>query len=105
MRRALLLLLLLGIVASRALAASAPDISKPLLTQPGAEGCESADEVKKLQAATPGTAVDGCYTLDPGTRGYFMDEQSGPPRMIALDIKVDFRERLLWVPANALRNP
>ena len=100
-------LVLVGLCARAAVAAemgSLPDIAKPLLTIEGAHGCDSVDSLKRQLAASPGTEVPGCLPIDRGTRGYFLDEQGDAPPMIELDIRVETLERVLWVPADLLRN-
>jgi hypothetical protein len=83
---------------------AAPDITKPLMAAKNAEGCESLDEVTQLLSAAPGAVVTGCVSLDEGTRGYFLDEKGDASPTIELDIEVDHRQRVLWVPAGQLRN-
>jgi hypothetical protein len=103
-RRALLVsLVLVGSLVSFAAAAAIPDIAKPIVTVKGAQGCESVDAVKQL-LASPGSSVTGCMPIDQNTRGYFLDERDEEPAMIELDIFVDTRQRVLWVPADELRN-
>jgi len=97
----LLLLALLG----RAWAADALDISKPILTRDGARGCVSSAALTRLLAGPADGSSADCFAVAAGTNGYFMDQKGRPPTMILLDIKVDFRMRLLWLPTTALRNP
>jgi hypothetical protein len=102
--RVLALAGLLACIAGRAAPAAIPDIDKPLMTVKGAQGCDSVDALKHLLAASPGSSVTGCLPIGQGTRGYFLNLQGDSPPMIELDIRVDTRERILWVPADQLRN-
>jgi hypothetical protein len=105
MRAAPLLLILAAAALVPARAATPVDITKPILTRDGARGCDSREALSRLLAAPANAAVEGCLAVDPGQRGYFMDERAGPARMIELEIETGFAERLLWLPADALRNP
>ena len=106
MRAAPLLLLLLAAAAlGPARAATPVDITKPILTRDGARGCDSREALSRLLAGPADASVEGCLAVEPGKRGYFMDEQGRPPSMIELDIETGLRERLLWLPADALHTP
>ena len=103
MRRGAPLLLFL-LLAGPAASAASLDIAKPLITTDGAQGCDTTDSLKRLLAASPGAVITGCLPIARGTRGYFLGEQGDEAEMIQLDIKADTRERVLWLPANKLRN-